>query len=417
MNLLTIPIDVFRQVIRLERQPLRLPAAWNRWGAHRELLVRPMTIHSPQFVQVGVGEVLPRVADLPESSLGMLVIGRGARRGQVLGVMHDRDEWVPIDRLKLVGPGMHLINIAPDGPSDDETLLESVFPDRWSRTIGALGEAPWRRLTSLAYGIIGAGRSGSLLARSIADGWGAENITLIDPDTLAHHNLGESDLLVVEPADFGRPKVDILSERLRMGRGDDRPLAVTPVPESILHLRALRALQTCDAMFVGVDHDGARLAASALASLFMKPLVDIATGIHDAGGERRMGADVRLVLPGRCLLCFGGLADVETARRTIQAPETERNFLANRNWRRERQGSLRSLNQLAVSIGLRLWEDLVCERVAESIWVHLDVDRDGRIRIDDLREVRLADACPICALLGSGEEGLTGDLHRFLASE
>src|SRR5262245_51362208 len=228
-----------------------------------------MTLHSPQFVQVWVGEALPRMADLPENSLGMLAIGRGARRGRALGVVHDRDEWVPIDILKLVGPGMHVINIAPDGPSDDDTVLESLFPDRWSRTIGALGEAPWRRLTSLAYGIIGAGRSGSLLARSIADGWGAENLTIIDPDTLAEHDLGESDLDGVEPSELGRTKVEILADRLRKGRGDHGTFNVAPVSDSILHMRALRALQTCDALFATVDHDGARLAATALAALFL----------------------------------------------------------------------------------------------------------------------------------------------------
>ncbi len=151
---------------------------------------------------------------------------------------------------------------------------------------------------------------------------------------------------------------------------------------------------------------GLRLAASALATLFLKPQVDIATGIHGTGARRRMGADVRLVLPGRCVLCGGGLADLDSARRTIQASHTDRDFLAGRNWRRERQGSLRSLNQLAVSIGPRLWEDLVCERVADSVCVNVEFDRDGRISCDDRRVVPGLARCPICALEGTGEDGL-----------
>jgi hypothetical protein len=412
MNELTIPIPVFRGLLRHVHRPVRLPVAWNRWGEHRELLARQIPMRSPHFVACWVGEELPRATDVPPDALGYLAIGRGRRIGQAAGAIRDNDAWMPLDRLKLVGPGMHVLSIAPGSSDDgDQTLVAALFPERWSRTIGALGEAPWRRLANLEYAIIGAGRSGSLLARSIADGWGAENLTLIDPDMLAPHNLGESDLPAVEAADFGRAKVDVLSERLRKSRGEDASFKVTPVAESILHLRALRALQTCDVVIVCVDHDGARLAASALAALFLKPLVDIAAGIHDARGERRMGADVRLVLPGRCLLCFGGLADLETARRTIQSPQSEREFLLNRNWRRERLGSVRSLNQLAVSIGLRLWEDLVCERVTESIWVHLDFDPNGRIGIDDRRQVPGLALCPICALGGSGEEGLPGVAH------
>jgi hypothetical protein len=407
VNEFSMPLGLFREIVRLARWPLRLRAAWNRWGEHRELLLRPMTMRSPQFVQVWVGEDLPRIPDRPDNALGILSIGRGAGRGHAIGAMRDGEAWAPIDRLRLVGPGMHVINIAPDSLThEDDTVVEVGLAARWSRTVGALGEAPWRRLASLGYGIIGAGRSGSLLARSISDGWGAQDLTIVDPDMIAVHNLGESDLAIVERAELGRAKVDILADRLRKSRSDCGVFRVTPVCESILQLRALRAVQTCDVFFVAVDHDGPRLAASALAALFMKPLIDIATGIHGTGDERRMGADVRLVMPGRCLLCFGGLADLAAARRMIGSPETEREFLTNRDWRRERQGSLRSLNQLAVSIALRLWEDLVSERVTESVWVHLDFSSDGQIRLEDRRHVPAPAPCNLCALMGSGEAGM-----------
>ncbi len=103
----------------------------------------------------------------------------------------------------------------------------------------AQGEPPWRRLASLEYGIVGAGRSGSILACAIAEGWGAENLTLIDPDTLARHNLGESDLPEVTPAELGRAKVDVLAERLRQSRETGAGHTITPVAESIVQLRAL----------------------------------------------------------------------------------------------------------------------------------------------------------------------------------
>jgi hypothetical protein len=95
-----------------------------------------------------------------------------------------------------------------------------------------------------------------------------------------------------------------------------------------------------------------------------------------------MGADVRLVLPGeRCLLCLGGLADLEGARRVLASADAEQAFHAGRDWRRERAGSLRSLNHLAASVALRLWEDLVAGLVRASTWTHIEFDPSGRLTV------------------------------------
>ena len=91
------------------------------------------------------------------------------------------------------------------------------------------------------------------------------------------------------------------------------------VPMSITHWQALHAAQACDVLLTCVDHDGARLAAMAVATLFCKPLLDIATGVHGNNGQRQMGADVRLVFPGQCLLCCCGLRDVAQARQVLLA--------------------------------------------------------------------------------------------------
>jgi hypothetical protein len=65
-------------------------------------------------------------------------------------------------------------------------------------------------------------------------------------------------------------------------------------------------------------------------------------------------------------------------------------------------------------MGLRLVEDLVCERVTSSVWIHLDFDREGRIRIDERREITGREGCPLCALMGSGEDGLARVAHAVL---
>ena len=53
-----------------------------------------------------------------------------------------------------------------------------------------------------------------------------------------------------------------------------------------------------------------RMVSAAVAVLSARPLLDLGTGVlaGENGEGRVIGADVRLVLPGRCLSCFGGVA-------------------------------------------------------------------------------------------------------------
>lgn len=76
------------------------------------------------------------------------------------------------------------------------------------------------------------------------------------------------------------------------------------------------------------------------------------------------------------------------------------------DWRRQRAGSVRSLNQTAVGLGLRLLEDLVAGRGEGSTWLRLEFDADGVPRLE--RPHRPADArCPVCAVAGLGDAVLS----------
>ena len=180
------------------------------------------------------------------------------------------------------------------------------------------------------------------------------------------------------------------------------------VPTSITRLQALHAAQACDVLVSCVDHDSARLAATGIATVFCKPLLDIATGVHGHGAERQMGADIRLVLPGRCLRCFGGLRDEATAHQVLASAEAERAFYAQRHWQHERAGSLLSQNLVAVGRALQLFEALLDARLQDSRWEHLESDRSAHL-IPEYPVVPPADAahaCRLCALQGWGEEGI-----------
>jgi molybdopterin/thiamine biosynthesis adenylyltransferase len=368
-------------------------------GATVEYFVRPPAAEdAPMLLLVPQGD-MAAPPELPADCLGWLAIGRARDRGRARGVLRIGSVERPIGRLKIVGPGMEVVRLdGTESASGDRREAR----ERWSRTIGALGEDVWRRLTGLAYAIVGVGRTGSALAEAMAAGWGIDRLALIDPDVIRPHNLGE--MAGMHRADLGRSKVEAVAERLR-GIGDPA-LSITTVAESITHRDALDAVRGCDVLVGCLDHDAGRWAAAALASLYFRPHLDIATGIHGHGDARRMGADVRLTLPGdRCLECLGGLADPAGAHRALATPAAERSALDDRDWRAGRAGSLRSLNGLATAVAQRLWEDLIANRVRASTWLRIEYDAAGRPSITEPMPPRPG-ACRLCDLMGRGDDGL-----------
>jgi hypothetical protein len=405
MNTLTVPLPVLRQALRDLRRhgpSVRRPVGLSRWAGHQDLLIGPPRPATGRYLLLALGDDFGPPPRLPRECAGVLTVGTGRQRGRAQAFAHLTPPPEPIDRLKIIGPGMHVLSLRPARPPAHDPGSASSLAEKWSRTSAALGPEVWARLTGLHYGVVGVGRSGSILAEALAAGWGVQRLSLIDPDVLETHNLGE--MAAVTPADRGQPKVEALARRLRPLEGP-RP-AITPTARSITHLPGLRAAQPCDVLFGCLDHDGARLALAALAVLFCKPCVDLATGIHGTAGGRRLGADVRLLVPGeRCLLCLGGLADPAGARHVLTSADAEQAAYAGRDWRQERAGSLRSLNQLAVSLALRLWEDFIAERVTASTWAHAEFDPAGRMSVA-YPQPPAAAPCRLCPLLGLGEGGL-----------
>src|SRR5439155_3501485 len=186
----------------------------------------------------------------------------------------------------------------------------------WSRTMEAMGgEAVWQRLVGLRLAVIGVGRTGSLVATTLAR-LGCQHLILIDPDRIEPHNLGEMDS--ARWTDVSRYKVEAVVEMLRAYSSG----TYTTFPVPVTANSARTACTQADVLICCVDNDAARLATAMVATCYHKILIDVGTGItlhahvehehrHD---DRTMGADVRLVLPGNgCLLCWGSLANFDQA--------------------------------------------------------------------------------------------------------
>lgn len=395
MHTLVIPCPVFRRLLgRLRRAPDH--TAWGRVGVcrhnvdttwllrdvidmphdlsatavwydplwHFQLLTYPPT--ASEDLQLGR---LPGV-------VGTLGIGSGPLRGAVWGTVQAGRHHLPLDVLQLVGAGMFRLLLThpqaacqgtpsvPDMPDTDASLTSTAL---WSRTIGALGGASaWQRLVGLRVAVIGVGRTGSLVATTLAR-LGCRHLSLIDPDRIELHNLGEMDS--VRWADVGRYKVDTIVEMLHTYASG----AYTTLPVPVTADSARAACTHADVLICCVDNNAARLATAMIATRYHKVLLDVGTGItfhapaahaltHD---DHTMGADVRLVLPGDgCLLCWGNLTNFDHAVDELLHP---RPLEAQPAWHTQRAGSLRTLNQLAAALALQLLQDLVVERVQTSL--------------------------------------------------
>ena len=73
------------------------------------------------------------------------------------------------------------------------------------------------------------------------------------------------------------------------------------------------------------------------------------------------------------------------------------------DWRRHRAGSLRSLNTVAVGLGLRLLEELAAGRRGTSAWVRVEFEANGLPHLE-VRDSRRREQCPLCRYGGWGDD-------------
>ena len=315
----------------------------------------------------------------------ILGVGVGPAAGH-LGGLVCVDRTLPLRAVRIIGPGLPRLTFGPPSPS------RAAAPDRerFSRTIGALGEATFDRLRSLRFAVVGCGRTGSLVAEHVA-AYGVAGLTLIDPDVMEPHNLGEmaGDL----DAFLGSAKAAVIVESLRrFGLGTEVKAVTAPVQS----LHALFAIKEADIVISCPDNPAARLATAGVAALYLKPVLDLGTGIMRGASGREMGLDVRWLPPGRCVACVGLPMAVSEPRRL---------------------GSLRSLNTWAVGLGFMQLEQFLEGLLGEPVWLQGDVSADGVPRLGRM-SVMPSRSCRLCAQAGRGDEGLNtlGEVIREAAA-
>lgn len=394
----------------------------------------------------------------PHRVLVGLGIGVGAQQGSLMGVVHlnPARSSCPLQTVRVVAPQMPVLPLM-------EAVGQAVRPQwvtadgLYSRLIGTVGLPAFARLQSARIAVIGAGGNGSLMAEQLARWMGSEgHLGLVDADTLERFNLsawGRAGEMPPE-APLGKPKVDALAESLRLL--PDAP-HIEPLVASVRDWSALSALKEYEIFVCCVDNPAARFAATFLATLYLRPLLDVATGVflgtqaeeHPMkfaqeitdgtanqglfrygrlplalmqAGSRTMGADVRFTLPGSdpngggCLLCLGGVGDWEQVRREL-APVSagqDKHVPLRRPFWEQRAGSSPLINGDAVNQGMRTLIAFLEGSLARS--EHWQMDARLHQPPQWKRREYPAVSCALCGLVGSGDRGL-GELGSLLHNE
>jgi molybdopterin/thiamine biosynthesis adenylyltransferase len=421
MNTLTYPqkllVAHLRELMQGGRRPagraLRVPLgrSWTREGLDFIVACVPtpcdlslrLTL-SPAFGPPGRGA---DESDLASCAVA-LAVGEGeALGGQARGWFREDGggEWQSLDRLHLTGGGLDRVRLRDAGPKSsgvgriavaDESIIAPEEFERRSRTIGALGEDAFRRLSQLRVGFVGMGRLGGDMLFRLAETSGLRQAVLVDPDRVELHNTGES--LFFDEASVGQWKVHAVENWLAI---HEPQVEVAALAKSVSHGSAIDALKRCDLIISAADHAGARVAAAAVAAAYGRVLIDLGTLV---GREGALAADVRLVLPERCLLCFGGVSGEAEGRPVLASPDAETASARSRDWRSERAGSLDSLNDLAACAARRLLERLVSGRQGDSVWLQFDETEEFPLRVNQPQPPPERDC--FCSIAGWADAGI-----------
>lgn len=351
---------------------------------------------------------------IPKEQLGeqSLILLRISLNGEMAAIIRHNYQWQAVSQCELSGAQMLRVSLE-DNKSIVMTEHSNMLADaqgRYSRIAGALEKGVLQRIQQSLFAIVGAGRTGSLLAHSLTR-MGA-SVLIIEPDIVELHNL-DGDLLL--PVHEGTHKADALQRALQ-------PLVRSGatvqgrVLDIVTSQTAGRLLMWADIVISTVDNDAARMAVAAWCSALLKPHLDIGVAI---GNDHSIGTDIRLIQPEQgCLACVGGFSKKEILPELVE----ERIAMANQpvfdkhsDFRQQRAGSLRSINQIASHLGLRLVEQLYTGLINANRYIRFEEESNGLFLQKELNA--LSDkTCDLCGkFCGQGAQVVNLNTLKLMA--
>lgn len=348
-------------------------------GNQRQLLSDWSLIDAP--TDSTPADILSRLAN-SHARPGQLIVyvqpGLGPQHDGWIGFIYENDQMQPLREILLVGSGMKTIR----RPSSSKKIHEAKpiskgAEERWSRLIGAIGIDTFRRHRSMKVMLVGAGRLGSLLASTLFRS-GVRDWTIVDPDSLEPHN--RDCTFGNKPSDVGKGKAGVLARYLHRVHPTSR---ITAIEKGVNDEIVLGRMRRADIVFTCVDNDECRAFVAGQCARLLKVHIDLGTIVRKGASvdqqansseetfDREIAADVRMMLPGACLACVGGLQ-----------PQAETQTQELPSWNADgRLGSLVSINQIAVGVAQQMYFDLLAERIQSSFWQRIQWVQGEGLRV------------------------------------
>lgn len=224
-----------------------------------------------------------------------------------------------ISRIRVVGRCFEFLALEDSAPNYE----------LFDRQVRAFGRDAQKVLAGLRVGVVGCGGTGSSVAEQLAR-LGVGHVLLFDHQVVEASNVSRIHESVF--GDVGRPKVEVIAERL---------LAIQPgievqaIPHRIVELEAAKALRDCDIVFGCTDDDLGRFVLDRFALDYLVPVFDMGAKIDSVGGAISfVGCRVTRLQTGHaCLGCRRALSGERMVKDAL--PEKEYEALAREGYARE----------------------------------------------------------------------------------
>ena len=317
-----------------------------------------------------------------------LVWGHGENGYEGRCLAPDGSLYATVDEIRVVGRNgiKRLIRSGNQSTAEDGEPLSG----RFHRQVEFLGVSGQRRIQRTSLAVCGVGGLGSFVV-ACAKGLGFREMTLIDPDVLDESNLNR--FQGGTAADVGRPKVDVVSDAIKLF---DPAIKVNTVCTGVEDPEARKAIVSADFIINCLDDDGARIEVQILAALHLKPLLDLGSGIILGEGTRtvqEMGGQAVLYYPGGpCLFCQG-IDPTAIVSREIRQVQRAAGYIQGTD---ETPPSVVTINAVLAGLGLQVAIDYVTGFAEPPSYLHYDVIHNQSTKLAFTKRPD----CPICSETG-----------------
>lgn len=233
------------------------------------------------------------------ASFGMVVVGREEAGFSSVIMDGATGNQVVISEMQIEGKNGRRTIRKGKSRLSDSVVLDHDLLDRNIKWLGSEGQ---QKLSEQHVVLLGLGGVGSQVALQLR-GLGLKKITLLDGDKIEKSNLNR--LAGATASDIGSCKVHV-AKRMIDDVGGHTEVVAIPEHFNMNEKSAWEVVSEADIIIAAVDGVKTRFDIQLLAARYLKPYLDLGSGIHvdsGTGSVKRIAGQVVFYYPGGPCLC------------------------------------------------------------------------------------------------------------------